>query len=89
MAQWEDDWVANLPSLLHDYQAVLYDVDAQALVYVTKIQKNDRLASAYVNINQSKKKMATSNWVKSLNMKPLHVLNESRFIILDGSLPAK
>ena len=89
LAQWEDDWVANLPSLLHDYQAVLYDVDAQALVYVTKIQKNDRLASAYVNINQSKKKMATSNWVKSLNMKPLHVLNESRFIILDGSLPAK
>ena len=86
-SQWDTDWVAQLPSLMHDYQAVLYDVDAQALVYITKMQKNGRFATAYVNVNQSKKRMEVSNWVKSLNTKPLSNLGESRFILLDGSLP--
>ena len=86
-SQWDAQWVDALPSLLHDYQAVLYDVDAQALVYVTKAEKQGRYAVAYVNINQSKKKMPASNWVKSLNTKPVSVLKESRFILLDGRMP--
>ncbi|WP_225972605.1 phage head morphogenesis protein [Ephemeroptericola cinctiostellae] len=88
-SQWNAEWIDSLPSLLHDYQAVLYDTDAQALVYVTKAHKDGRYATAYVNINQSKKKMLVSNWVKSLNTKPLQTLNEPRFIILDGSLSIK
>jgi hypothetical protein len=87
LSQWHAEWVDSLPTALHDYRAVLYDVDAQALVYVTKLRKDGRHAVAYVNINQSKRKMGTSNWVKSLNTKPLSNLGESRFILLDGSLP--
>jgi SPP1 gp7 family putative phage head morphogenesis protein len=86
-SQWPSEWTTRLPSLLHDYQAVLYDTDAQALVYVTKAQNNGRFATAYVNINQIKKKMGVSNWVGSLNTKPLSNLGESRFILLDGELP--
>ena len=39
LSQWSSEWVDRLPSLLHDYQAVLYDTDAQSLVYVTKENK--------------------------------------------------
>lgn len=89
LSQWDASFIDDLPALLHDYQAVLYDVDAQALVYVTKKQSNGRYATAYVNINQRKKNMDTTNWVKSLNNKPLATLKESRFILIDGSLPEK
>lgn len=87
-SQWESDWIDQLPSLVRNYQAVLFDTDAQALVYVTKMTKNsDRSAVVYVDFNQKRKKLGVSNWVSSLNTKPLTNLGESRFILIDGYLP--
>lgn len=87
-SQWESSWIDQLPSLVHDYQAVLFDTDAQSLVYVTKmVKEGNRSAVVYVDFNKTRKKLGVSNWVGSLNTKPMQNLKEPRFILIDGELP--
>ena len=58
------------------------------MVYVTKmVKKGDRSAVVYIDFNQKRKKMSVSNWVGSLNTKPLQNLKEPRFVLIGGELP--